>query len=215
MTKEATKLPATNSEFRKNLQAAASAEVIIRTGGLPWMDIDSATGAMTLGANRDALPDHDYVIDVRTFEYGFLEWQGRRAIKEVMVPIIKGSRPIPPGGQYAEYPTDGPAEVWRFTANSLDEPGLAFVFSAKNVSNILRCKRLLGAIAAQDAVAPEFINPVCRFYPVDKWTWRDGSTIHCVGIHVIDWMSADGVTGQSGAGLIADQGEPWDAAAAE
>jgi hypothetical protein len=207
------KLPTLGSDLHKNLQAAAAAEVIVRTSGLPWLDIDAETGAQTLGSNRDPLPDHSWVIQTLSFEYGYLVWQNRRPAAEHMIAVVKGPRPVPPGGQYAEYPADGPAELWRFTANSLDEPGLGFVFSAKNTSNILRCKRLLGAIAAQAAVAPAFINPIVNLYPVDKWTWKDGSQIHCIGIHVVDWMAADGVSRQSGAAALEDQ--PGDAAAAE
>ena len=131
-----------------------------------------------------------------------------------MIAAGKGPRPVPPGGAYAQYPADGPAELWRFTANSTEEQGLGFVFSAKNASNILRTKRLLAAIATQDAIAPEFINPVARFYPVDKWTWRDGAVIHCLGIHILDWMAADGLTRQSAERAALPLDEPWDDAAA-
>src|SRR5687768_4377142 len=122
-----TKLPTLGSTFRKNLQAAASAEVIIRAG-MPWLDIDAETGAQTLGANGDPLPDHEWAIQTATFEFGYFVWQSRRVTEEHMVAVGKGMRPTPPGSQFAGYPADGPAEVWRFTANSLNESGVGFVF---------------------------------------------------------------------------------------
>ena len=41
-----------------------------------------------------------------------------------MIPAKAGPRPVP-GEPYAKYPADGPVELWRFIANSLDEPGLS------------------------------------------------------------------------------------------
>jgi hypothetical protein len=209
------KLQTLGSTFLTNIQNAAATEGDVRGDGMPWLDINADTGVQTLGRNQDDLPDHEWAVCVKGFEYGFVVWQGRRIVEERVIPVGQGARPMP-DKDWATYPGDGPVEIWRFVANSLDEPGLSFRFTAKNASNRMRCRRLLGAIAAQAAVAPAFINPVCRFVPPDSWQWSDGSTIYCLGARIVDWIAEDGRTRQSAAtGQIASKNAPWDAAAAE
>jgi hypothetical protein len=200
-----------------SFQQVVVQEGVSRSGAIPWLDLNHETGIMTVGHSADSLPDHEYTIPDVGIEYGFVVWRDGRVVEERMIQVKAGPRPVP-NGPYAKYPADGPVELWRFIANSLDEPGRSIRFDAKNVSNTMRVRNLVGLIAVQEVTAPEFLSPIVRLYPPDSYKnpYDDKKKIYCVRLQPHDWMHRDGVTRQSSiAGLIeGDEEAPWGGAAA-